>query len=406
MTLNELRQKLGGLCDSQNAVVTKALTEGRAMSAEEKTAFDAFQSDINGVMDTIKAAEAMEAREKQMAKPLGKPNPAPENNKDLDDAGFANMGEFLHCVLNGDNKGRLKNLSTSDAGIMIPPRFAETMLMLNGEQEIVMPRADVIPAGDPPDAPFSIPYLQQGDNGALGGVALTWTAEAQAIPPVNDPAIPDLTLIPQECSGLATINNKTLANWAASGAFMQNLMRLAWIDGRDSKFLNGAGVGCPLGVRRSPGAIKVARQTAATVAYRDFLNMLAVLYAGPGDPLWVINQTLMPTIMTMVDPNNNYIYNGGDATKGVPSTLLGIPVKWNGKTPLLGTEGDIMLAKLNYYKVKQGSGPFVAVSEHSRFGNNQTQFRIVANIDGQLWVKEPLKLEDGNTKVSPVVILQ
>ncbi len=406
MTLIDARQKLGEVCDAQNAVLQKALAEGRPMNAEEQTAYDAFNSQIDAWQKTVIAAEAAEKRLEDSARPADKRDPEPpKDNKDLDNCGFENFGEFLHCVRNGDSKGRMKNLSTTDVGIMIPPRFAENILSLNGEDEIVMPRANVIPAGDPPDAPFSIPYLQQGNDGYLGGVALTWKGEGQPINPVNDPAIKDLTLTPYQCAGLATINNETLANWKAAGALVDRLMRLAWLDGRDSKFLQGSGAGCPLGLLKSPGAIRIARNTAATVVYRDFLNMLAVLYAGPGEPLWTINQSLMPTIMTMTDPNNNYIYNGGDATKGVPATLLGIPVKWNGKTPTLGNEGDIVLAKLNYYMIKPGSGPFIAISEHSRFANFQTQFRIVANIDGQLWVKEPLKLESGIT-VSPVVILR
>jgi HK97 family phage major capsid protein len=407
MNLIDARQKLGEVCDAQNAILQKALAEGRPLNAEEQTAYDAFNAQIDAWQKTVAAAEAAEKRLEGSARPADKREIEPvAENKDLDDCGFKNFGEFLHCVKNGDPKGRFKNLSTTDVGIMIPPRFAESLLSLNAEAEIVMPRATVIPAGDPPDAPFSIPYLQQGDNGALGGVALQWTAEAQQVPAVNDPRIQSLTLTPAECSGLATINNKTLDNWQAAGGFMTNLMRLAWISGRDRAFLNGTGAGQPLGLRRSPGALRIARNTAATVRYVDFLNMLAVLYDGPGDPIWIINQSLMPTIMTMTDPNNNYIYNGGDATKGVPATLLGIPVKWNGKTPTMGNEGDVVLAKLNYYMIKPGAGPFIAISEHSRFGNNQTQFRIVARVDGQLWVRDPLLLEDGVTRVSPVVILR
>jgi len=324
----------------------------------------------------------------------------------LDDGGFKNVGEFLNCVKNGDSKGRLKSLATSDVGILIPSQFGQSILRLDGESEIVMPRSNNIPAGDPPDAPFTVPYFQQGADGANGGIVLTWTGEAKTVSDVKDPVIKDLTLTPQECSGMATVNNKTLANWMASGTFVQNLLRQAWVDGRDYKMLLGSGAGCPLGVLKAPGAIKIARDTAATVKYIDLLNMLSRMYAGAGEMVWTINQTLMPTIMTMVDPANRYIYNGGDATKGVPPTLLGIKVEWNGKTPLLGSEGDVMLAKFSYYLTKAGSGPYVAISEHVKFTTNQTVFKIVANLDAQPWVKDHLLLTDGKTKVSPYVILK
>jgi HK97 family phage major capsid protein len=205
---------------------------------------------------------------------------------------------------------------------------------------------------------------------------------------------------------MATLTNKTLQNWEASGALIETLLRQAYVNGRDLKFLRGSGVGCPLGVLNASGAIKIARDTSGTVKYIDLVTMLSRLYAGDGEPVWAINRTLMPILMTLQDPAGHYIFNAGDATKGVPATLLGLPVKWNGKTPLLGKEGDVSLAKFNYYLTKAGSGPYIAISEHVKFTTNKTVFKIVANIDGQPWVKDPLKLEDGETTVSPYIILK
>jgi HK97 family phage major capsid protein len=419
MGLKELRQKHAGLCDQQQAIVTKAVSEGRPMTAEEKTQFGDLQKQIDGLNETIKAAEAVEARARELDQPAN-PLLRPEDGIDpmvidstnrqkakLDDAGFKNVGEFLHAVKNGDPKGRMKNLSTSDAGVLIPPAFSQNILRLAPEDEIVMPRANFIPAGDPPDAPFTIPYFAQGANGANGGIALTWTAEAKTVADAGDPKIEDLTLTPKEVSGLATINNKTLANWVAAGDFVEGVLRQAFTSGRDYKFLRGTGVGCPLGTLKAPGAKKIARKTAGTITFEDAAKMMgALLPEAQNGAVWVASITDLPTIVQMADGASRLIYVAGDATKGIPSTLLGLPVIWNGKQPVIGTEGDLMLVNFKYYLVKPGSGPFVAISEHVKFTTNQTVFKIVANIDGQPWVKDPLKLEDGVTTVSPYVILK
>lgn len=401
-------EKIQAKIASQQALLDKAKGEDRNFSDEEKTRFDNFQKEIGGLKSQAEIEEQLQTNNEFM-------NAGPQKQilpKDFgiqkpqgDDGGFENLGEFLYCVKNGDKKGRIQNFSTSDAGVMIPPQFSQEILRLSGEDEIVMPRSQNIPAGSPPDAPFSIPYFQQGDSGVTGGVDIQWTAEEQDKPDINDPVLSELTLIPKEASGIATINNKTLANWQAAGVFIQDLMRQAWVNERDMKFLRGSGAGAPLGIHNAPGAVEIARTTAATFGYVDALNMLSRLYAGTGSPVWVINQTIMPTVMTMIDPNGNFIYNGGDAKSGVPATLLGYPVLWNGKTPTLGNRADISLVKFNYFLTKMGSGPFVALSEHSRFRQNQTQFRLVVNVDGQPWVKDPLLLEDGSTRVSPYVIL-
>lgn len=407
MTYAEFLAKIASKVKAQQAIFSKAKYENRDMNEDEIKNFDDLQKEIESLKKQAEIAKAMEENEKYLDEPTTKtiiPVVNETQEEVLDDGGFKNIGELMHCVKNGDPKGRLKSLATADVGILIPQKFGTNILMMDGEQEIVMPRATNIPAGDPPDAEFSIPYLQQGSDGVLGGIALNWTQEGKTISDTSDPKIKDLMLKPQEVSGLATINNKTLLNWAATGSLVETLMRQAYVNGRDSKFLTGSGNGCPLGILKSPGAIKIARNTSTTFKYIDAVTMMARMY-DLNNAVWVINQNLMPDVMTMKDDAGNLVFVAGDATKSAPSTLCGIPIKWTFKVSEKGSEGDVMLANFTYYLTKAGSGPYVAISEHVKFATNQTVFKIVANIDGQAWVKEPLKMEDGTT-VSPYVILK
>ena len=72
MNLRELRQKLAGLCDQQQAIVDMAVSEGRQMTDEEKAQFDGLQKQIDGLSETIRAAEAVQARADDLEKPVGK----------------------------------------------------------------------------------------------------------------------------------------------------------------------------------------------------------------------------------------------------------------------------------------------------------------------------------------------
>jgi HK97 family phage major capsid protein len=416
MNLQELLQKRASVIADMRKMLEE--NKGKTLTVDEEKAFDdkysALKAEVASLDKSIEREKEVGTLETGLENPFtGKAadpgahaDPSHKQAEVLDDGGFKSLGELAHAVRFGDKSGRLKDLSTSDAGVAIPPAFSSQVMKLDGEEEIVAPRATAIPAGTPPDAPFVIPYLEQGANGELGGISMTWTSEEKEKADVGDPVIKDLTLTPHEVAGLATVNNKTLENWAASGALIQSLMQMALQNTRDQKYLFGSGAGCPLGIFNSPGAIKVTRKTAGTITYLDTLNLLAQLYAGAGIPLYTANQTLMPALMTLKDDSGRYIFNAGDATKGIPPTLNGIPIKWNGKTAALGSEGDLAIAKLNYYLTKQGSGPFLALSEHFKFSTNKTVFRLVANMDGQLWVKDPLTLQDGKTKVSPVVILK
>jgi HK97 family phage major capsid protein len=63
-----------------------------------------------------------------------------------------------------------------------------------------------------------------------------------------------------------------------------------------------------------------------------------------------------------------------------------------------------VLADWSYYLIKDGSGPFVAASEHVYFLNNKTVIKIFWNVDGTPWLNAPFTEENGY-QVSPFVAL-
>jgi HK97 family phage major capsid protein len=84
--------------------------------------------------------------------------------------------------------------------------------------------------------------------------------------------------------------------------------------------------------------------------------------------------------------------------------LMGYPIMWHERSPALGTKGDLTLADLSNYLIKDGSGPFVASSEHVKFTSNKTVFKIFWNVDGQPWLTAPFT-QEGGFVVSPFVTL-
>lgn len=447
MDLRELRQKVGDLCDQQQAIVDRAIAEGRSMTEEEKTQFEALQKQIDGLNETIKVAEAVQARADDLSKPESKPfRPAAidpridagyRQQDKLDDAGFANLGEFIHAVRFGDDKGRLQHLprgqgqgggiEVPDAfkaqimpwrfkaewrmdegaagGFAVPTQFRPEMLMIRPEGAIVRSRATVIPAGDPPDAMLTIPAFAQGAKGVFGGVEVYWVGEG-AEKPETSGELKEVSLQPWEVAAHTVVTDKLLRNWEAASTFISTLLQNAVVAAEDVAFLRGNGVAKPIGVLNGAGALAVNRTAANDIQYVDIVNMLArLLPESVSRAVWVANQGALPKIATLKDPAGNYIYIGGDATRGIPATLAGIPIKFTGKTPALGQKGDLMLVDFTYYLIRDGSGPFVAASEHVLFRQNKTVIKIYWNVDGKGWVNEPLTLEDGATRVSPYVVL-
>lgn len=449
-TLAELMQTRANIYDQQKELLNQAESEGRDLTAEEETQFQALENQYNEADRKVKEAEAKETRAAAMAARANELNGsysnkfrpsavagAPVQATPKDDGGFKNLGELVHAIRFGDSKGRLDELPIGQGqgggygvpeafrgqllpgtmsnewkqsvgesgGYAVPDQFKPDVLSLRPESAIVRSRANVLPAGDPPDAKITMPALHQGSKGVYGGVEVSWIEEG-GDKPETDAKLLEVTLQPHEVAATTVITDKLLRNWAAANAFISNLLQSAMIAAEDIAFLTGVGTGKPSGVLGAKGAIAVNRETADQISYLDTLNMRAkLLPESVAGAVWVANLSALPQIATLKDPAGNYIFIQGDATKGIPSTLSGIPITFTGKTSTLGKKGDLMLLDLSYYLIKDGSGPFIAASEHVLFRQNKTVIKVFWNVDGKPWVIEPLTLEDGTTQVTPYVVL-
>ncbi|MFD2334719.1 phage major capsid protein [Cohnella sp. GCM10020058] len=423
MTLQQMLQARAAKLNRQGEILKAAKDEGRELTAEEETEFEKLDGEIGDLENKIEAKKKQNGREANFAarskdlddeeeRPFraALPGAAPSDKKE--NYGFDSFGEFVNAVRFGDDKGRLQAIRNdlsmgtgSEGGFAVPEQFREDLLRLRAEQSIVRPRAQVIPAGSPPDAKITIPSFIQGTSGVYGGAAVSWIAEGGAKPKTNA-ELGEVTLEPHEAAAHIVVTDKLLRNWGAASSFIRNLLSQAMVAAEDLAFLKGNGTGKPYGAINAAGRIVINRATANKISYLDLVNMRArFLPDAVENAVWVVAQSALPQIMTLQDPNGNYIFIQGDATKGIASTLMGIPIRFTGKTGPLGQVGDVALLDLSYYLIKDGSGPFIVASEHVEFLNNKTVVKCFWNVDGKPWVETPLTLEDGVTTASPYVVL-
>lgn len=423
--LKALREKRTKLVADMRAILTSAENDnGRDLTAEEVVAYDALGADLEKLKAQIERAERLEQEEASLtqvrpaaARGNGIIRPAgPEASRE-----FENFGQFMHAVRFNPNDQRLNFVESAGAnaddlsaemrmdsnaqgGFMVPPQLRTTLLSVPAQDALVRPRAQVIEAGDPPDAGVTFPALDQtGANpgNMYGGVEVKWIGEGDE-KPETDAKLREVTLTPHEVAGITTITDKLLRNWRASSTFIEGLLRGAVTAAEDYAFLRGNGVTQPLGALNSGAAFFVNRAVANQVSYRDLVGMVArLLMRGGTSPVWSMPQSALTQIALLKDDNNNFIWQAS-ARDGFAGTLLGYPVRWNNRAPSLGSKGDIFLADWSYYLIKDGSGPFVATSEHVKFTSNKTVIKIFWNVDGAPWLTAPIKEENGY-QVSPFV---
>ncbi|KFC73204.1 Phage major capsid protein, HK97 [Bosea sp. LC85] len=425
--LKELRAKRTKLVADMRAIIVTAEGQDRDLTAEEQASFDELQASRDALENRITRLEAQETSEAALdaVVPARSRSSVPQvipRRPNEASTEFESFGEFMAAVRFNRNDQRLNFVegvgaatdenglqaemrmdNDTQGGFMVPQQFRNQIFRVEAQASLVRPRAQIIPAGSPPDASITMPALDQsGANPAnmFGGVQVQWIEEGEE-KPETDAKLGEITLTPHEVAGFVTVTDKLLRNWQASDTFIRNLLSGAVDAAEDYSFLRGNGVTQPLGALNA-GAMKyVNRANANTVGYLDLLGMVAVLLMRGGSPIWSAPQSALPKIATLQDPEGHYIWKP-DARDGFAGTLLGYPLRWNNRAPALGSKGDIVLADWNYYLIKDGSGPFVAASEHVKFTSNKTVIKIFWNVDGAPWMKGPIKEENGY-EVSPFI---
>lgn len=434
MSLKAKREKRAKLIADMGGILDAAETEERELTDEEIASYDGMKEGIAALDAAIARLEEQESLQASLAEPeptvASRQAPSPARAPgDPARREFESLGEFIATVVGNPNDQRLSSLYNEDAfgaeraeqrmdtgaagGFAVPTQFRGTLMEVSPQEARIRPRAMPIEAGDPPDSAITMPALDQTgatpDN-VYGGVTVNWTAEGGSSSE-SDADLREIKLEPQELVGHVKLTNKLLRNWQASSSVIERLLRGAVISAEDFAFLSGNGVGKPLGVIPSGAAYAVNRGTSSQIHTADIDAMAARILMRGGTPVWLASQSVLPQLQSLRNEigspptgDGALIWDPDKRDRDNNQTLKGYPILWNERSPQLGSKGDLVLADLSYYLVKDGSGPFVAASEHVDFTNNKTTIKIVWNVDGQPWLTEPFK-QEGGYQVSPFVVL-
>ncbi len=274
----------------------------------------------------------------------------------------------------------------------------------NGPTVIPMASSDLtIPALDQSGVPSANAKLQ-----LEGGVQAYWTAEA-GTKTETEPSFRQIHLVARKLAGYTQASDELLADNAAGlEVLLRTLFGRAIARIEDYHFLNGSGVGEPLGILNSGAVVDVARDTANEVAYVDIANMWARLPAwSMGNATWLVSQRALSEFIQMEDGAGNHVFmpqESGGAKQNVMGTIFGRPLVVTEFLPDLGTQGDVSLIDFSYYVIGDRQATTIASSRDYAFINDLTTWRFVHRVDGQPWIEDPFYISTADT-VSPFVVL-
>lgn len=359
-------------------------------------------------------------------------------NKRADGAGldgkFSDVGEFLQTAWfqnvknpSGELRAKLEILNAyqekvpSDGGFLVPEEFRSELLRLSLETGIIRPRARVIPMQA---AKLNIPFVDSTTNvgSVYGGIQTYWTEEGAELTE-SQAKFGRVKLEPWKLTALAHVTNELVRDAAGGfGMYIEQMFPEAMAFAEDYAFINGTGVGQPLGILNAANGATVtvskeSSQAAATIKWNNIVKMYSrMLPSSLGRAVWLVapnafaQLALMQTVVTNVAGNENV---GGSAVwlpdaHGTPQlTLLGRPVIMTEKVPAgLGTKGDINFVDPAMYLIGDRQRVEVDSSPHVRFTSDQTTYRIISRVDGRPWMQSAITPAYGGDTMSAFVTLE
>lgn len=298
----------------------------------------------------------------------------------------------------------------ADGGFLIPERLRADLLRVALETALMRRFARTIPM-DSLTVPF--PTLDSTSNvsSVHGGITAYWTEEGQGLTE-SDPTFGRVVLTARKLTARADVPNELFQDSIISlEAFISDVFpdALAWFE--DTAFINGSGVGEPLGWLNSDPVVEIAAeslQSASTIVWQNILKMYArMMPSSLGRAIWVANLDTFPELATMALS----VGTGGSAVwlnngvPGPPMTILGRPVYFTEKVPSLTDRGCISFIDPGYYLIGDRQTMRAETSAHYRFGNDITTMRFIQRLDGRPWIAEAITPQHGSGDLSPFVTL-
>lgn len=298
----------------------------------------------------------------------------------------------------------------ADGGFLIPEVLRSELLQLAMEGAIVRGRAQVIPMSS---LAVPIPTVDETSrvNSVFGGIVAYWTEEGAAATE-SQAKFGRVRLEAKKLTIYSEAPNELIADAPAFGGFLGANMPRALAFHEDDAFINGSGVGEPLGVLNSSngGLITTTRSAATGVDFDDVVNVFTRLLPGSFEnAVWLVAPDTIPDLLKLVlDTGTTEVspplwLTGMQAVASAPMTLLGRPVIVSEKVPANNNLGDLSLVDFSHYLIGDRQMAQATSSPHFKFSSDVTAFKIVERVDGTPWVRTPLTPRNNGATLSPYV---
>lgn len=336
----EKREQVANLYEKSKAIVLKAKEEKREFTAEENVEIEKIHVDSEKLNNEIRTLENQEKLEKSVEERIGRENfevEKPEaKNDDLQNRAF---DKFLRFQKMNDEEKRALSAGTSTEGADFVPQsfwnsFYEVLKDYSGVREV----ATVIPTSNGQ----LLPLPKVNDTANTGELIGENTAANDA---GADPDTATLNMNAYQYSSKIVKVSEALVQDSAFDVQSWLPPLLATRIGRiqNTHFSVGDGSDKPQGIVNGSSLGKTAAAEAA-ITYVEVLDLIHSMdHAYRKNCKLMFNDATFLYLKKLLDGDNNFLFNYGNAAAGFPSTIHGFEYVINNDMANIGTSAKPIL---------------------------------------------------------------
>lgn len=385
MTILELRELRNKAWEGAKAFVESRRDKDGLLSAEDAKAYAEMEKKIKDYSAEIERMEQMDAMEKEMNKPVSTPivtKPMTADGKEKKKtvrASDAYKNGMLTALRTNFRQVSdiLQEGVDADGGYLVPEEYDSRLIDTLEEENIMRKLGRVITTSG-----------EHKINIAATKPAAAWVEEGGALT-FGDATFSQILLDAHKLHVAIKVTEELLYDNAFGlENYIIDQFGKALANAEEDAFLNGTGVGQPLGLFAKTGGGTTAETLTAALKADDILNLIYVLKRPyRKNASFIINDKNLAVIRKLKDNNGAYMWQPSYQA-GEPDKILGYDVHTSAYAP----EDAIAFGDYSYYNIgDRGTRSFKQLTELFA-GNGMIGYVAKERVDGKLILPEAVQI--------------
>ena len=385
MTILELRELRNKAWEGAKAFVESRRDKDGLLSAEDAKAYVEMEKKIKDYSAEIERMEQMDAMEKEMNKPVNTPivtKPMTADGKEKKKAGRASDA-YKNGMLTAlrTNFRQVSDILQegvdADGGYLVPEEYDSRLIDTLEEENIMRKLGRIITTSG-----------EHKINIAATKPAAAWVEEGGALT-FGDATFSQILLDAHKLHVAIKVTEELLYDNAFGlENYIIDQFGKALANAEEDAFLNGTGVGQPLGLFAKTGGGTTAETLTAALKADDILNLIYALkrpYRKKAS--FIINDKNLAVIRKLKDNNGAYMWQPSYQA-GEPDKILGYDVHTSAYAP----EDAIAFGDYSYYNIgDRGTRSFKQLTELFA-GNGMIGYVAKERVDGKLILPDAVQI--------------